>query len=95
MGSEQLELTYTPEHRDRIESAPVRRELDSRRAHGVDVVIWWIKKSNLCLVTLTELDRNRAVEFAVEADEVADALQHPYYYMYLSGQEFPPTEGDE
>lgn len=65
-----------------------RRELDSRRDHGIEVVIWWVKKSNLCLLTLTELDKNRAVEFAVEPDKLTDALQHPYVYAYEAGMEF-------
>lgn len=65
-----------------------RRELDSRRAHGVEVVIWWVKKSNLCIVSLSQAGKERPLEFAVEPDKVLDALQHPYPYADRAGMSF-------
>ncbi len=69
-----------------------RREIDGRNDHGIEVIIWWIKKSNLVLMSLTELSRNQTLEFAIEPDEVSDALQHPYIYAYNAGMEFKAEE---
>lgn len=65
-----------------------RLEIDSRTTPEVEVVVWYIPEYDLCLCSLTELARNRAIEFVVEASDVSEALQHPYAFLYSSGGEF-------
>lgn len=72
-----------------------RHELAARREHGIDVVIWWVKKSNLCLMSLTDIGKNQTLEFAVEPDQVMQALQHPYIYAYQAGMEFDNRTGGQ
>lgn len=76
---------YSEADRNRFEG---RREIDARRAHGVDVVIWWVKKTDLLILSLTDLDKNQAVEFAINPEDVSEALQHPYYFADRAGVVF-------
>jgi hypothetical protein len=73
--------SYSESHRDRVESSPIRREIDGRSTPDYEIVLYWVKKSDLILMALTDLGRNQTLEFAVEHDKVLDAKMHPNAYI--------------
>lgn len=71
-----------------------RKEIDSRVTPELEVTAWLIVEQNLVILSLVDIVKNRAVEFVVEPDKVADALMHPWAYIEQSGTELVSL-GDE
>jgi hypothetical protein len=55
------------------------RELDHRRADGIEVTLLWNAETKEVLVSVVEREGN-TLEFQVPPAQALDAFQHPYAY---------------
>lgn len=79
MGSELM--PYSAQRRDRLEEDLANhRELAYRRDHGIEVFLYWHKKTNVLSIMLTDINANQSQNFTVPNDKGLDAFYHPYVY---------------
>ena len=77
---------YSETERDLLEhNLANKRELINERRDGLNIIIYWLRKSNLVSIELIDECGNGAVEFIVPNDRVLEARDHPYPYMYRQG----------
>jgi hypothetical protein len=55
------------------------RELDRRRADGIEVTLLWNAETNRVFVSVAEREGN-TLEFQVRPAQALDAFHHPYAY---------------
>ena len=56
------------------------RELDYRESDGIEVSLLWNPETGDLSVYVTDRRTEDALEFAVDAGEIADAFAHPFAY---------------
>jgi hypothetical protein len=62
-----------------ITTLTARRELDHRRANGIDVTLSWSPDRNALFVTVVD-DAGDSFELAAEPHEALEVFHHPYAY---------------
>jgi hypothetical protein len=64
-----------------IATAPTdRRELAHRASDGIEVTLFWTKRSNGVTVAVLDTRSDERLEFDVERAAALDAFNHPYAY---------------
>jgi hypothetical protein len=57
-----------------------RRELAHRTSDGIEVTLFWSKRSNQVTIEAVDTRSAAAVEFEVDGSAALDAFNHPYAY---------------
>jgi hypothetical protein len=83
--------TYSERTRDRVEEELSYKELDVRRAHGIEVFLQWHKRSNTLRLVLNDEIEGLQYKFPVPNDKGLDALNHPFAWAAdQQGHEYMP-----
>lgn len=77
---------YSERKRDKVEQELAWRELDYRRAHGVEVLLQWHKKSNILRLILNDEKEGLSHTFQVDNDKGLEAFNHPYAFAAFAGK---------
>lgn len=86
-----MEAAYSERTRDRVEEELPYRELDHRRAHGVEVFLQWHKRSNTLRLILNDEKEGLQYKFPVPNDKGLDAFYHPFAFAEgQQGHEYMP-----
>jgi len=57
-----------------------RRELAYRTIDGIDVTLFWTKRSDQITIAVVDTRSDEALEFDVDGSAALDAFNHPYAY---------------
>jgi hypothetical protein len=60
--------------------ATPRRELAHRSTDGIDVSLFWNKRSNRVTIELVDVRIDERLDFEVAHEKALDAFHHPYAY---------------
>jgi hypothetical protein len=61
------------------------RELDRRRAHDIEVALFWNSRTNQVYVSVADERDGICFELEVDPAEATYAFHHPYAYAETSG----------
>ena len=71
---------YSERTRDRVEEELLWRELDYRKADGVEVFLQWHKRNNVLRVILNDEKEGLSHTFPVPNDKGLEGFNHPFAY---------------
>jgi len=57
-----------------------RRELAHRSSDGIEVTLFWTKRSNRVTIAVLDTRSGEALEFEADGSAALDAFNHPYAY---------------
>lgn len=84
-------VPYTEAHRDRVEAELTKRELIVERRGGLEIIVWWLSKTNEISLQLIDEGKNETLEAIIPSDSVLKAVAQPY--PALGDQGVYPSRG--
>jgi hypothetical protein len=57
-----------------------RRELANRTSDGIEVTLFWTKRSGQIRIAVLDTRSDEALEFEIDSSAALDAYNHPYAY---------------
>lgn len=83
--SAEATLQYTEQERDEVEARLNTKELDYRVSHGIEIFLYWHRKTNTLSGCIIDPRGPQTLVFPVPNDKGNTYMQHPYLFAQGDG----------